>query len=314
MKSTWLFVAALIAVHSINICAMAQSEHGLNNLSANSVSHRTNSSSIDVQHCMVFPIEDIDVPARISGQLMSISVREGQSVEKDQLLAKVDDRIAQLQLQAAKDKLGSIEYRASNDSKIRHAKASLEVARIDHEDAKRLARTSAVSQHQLRRAAFSESEALIAVENATHEHNQVQKEVILEKQNVAIAEAQTEQFLISAPTKGTVKKLYLSAGEWVQAGDKVMQVVRMDKLWVEGFVEADKYDPYEIDGRKVSVTATFANNTIETFDGKIIFVGLTKSVAGRFVVRAEITNVRAGDGSHWLLLPGSSVQMSVHLE
>ena len=313
-KAVPFTVAVLIlSLHAVAIC---QTGSGSLNVPLKSVSHSKvrNETSVDVQYCMVFAIEDIDVPARISGQLVEVNVREGQTVDKEQVLAKVDDSIAQLQLQAAKDKLSSIEFRASNDSRVRVATATYRVAADEHQDAKRLARTNAIPQQQLRRAALREDEARIAVENETHEHNLAQKEVIVEKQNVAIAMAQTLQYLINAPTQGTVKKLYVSAGEWVKSGDKVMQVVRMDKLWVEGFVEADQYDPYEIDGRNVTVTAKFANNTVETFDGKVIFVGLEKSAGGRFVVRAEIANRRAGDGSHWHLLPGSAVQMTIRLQ
>jgi biotin carboxyl carrier protein len=311
-------ICKILTVSMIFLCAgtvIAQTDRSASIANHRSISHSTteNSNSVEVQHCVVFAIEDIDVPARTSGQLAQMHVREGQLVEKDHLLAQVDDRLAQLSLQAAKDKIIAIELRAEDDSKVRLANASLKVFQVELERTRTLARTQSVSQQDLRRAEFREEEARITVESANHDRNVLQKELNYEKQNVAIAEAQAERFTIKSPTKGTVKKLYLSAGEWVKEGDKVLQVVRMDKLWVEGFVSAEQYDPYEVDGRPVTVIAQLANQKTEMFEGKLIFVGLEKSVSGRYVVRAEISNRFAGDGSHWLLMPGSSVQMKIDL-
>ena len=82
-------------------------------------------------------------------------------------------------------------------------------------------------------------------------------------------------------------------GEWVQPGDQVLRVIRMDRLWIDGYLSAAAYLRDEIDGRPVSVTIELAHNRRVTLSGKVVFVS-PRPVGGKFSFRCEVRNKAPG--------------------
>ena len=62
----------------------------------------TSTGKATIEHCQIFLIQDVEVPAEQPGRLVRVDVREEDIVERGDLLAKIDDRQAQLQKTAAK--------------------------------------------------------------------------------------------------------------------------------------------------------------------------------------------------------------------
>ena len=111
---------------------------------------------------------------------------------------------------------------------------------------------------------------------------------------------------------GYVIKKFRDAGEWVQAGEKVLRVARMDRLYVQGNISSKKLNPFEVADKPVTVTLQLARGKETTFEGKIVSIGLEKQGSDLFMVKAEVEN-RPQEG-FWTLLPGSQVKMRIHLD
>ena len=100
------------------------------------------------------------------------------------------------------------------------------------------------------------------------------------------------------------------AGEWVSAGDPVMKIARMDRLYVQGNISSEEYNPYEVAGQPVVVTLTLAQNKTQEFSGTITNVGLENDSSGVYYsVKAEVSN--RFENGQWLLRKGSKVTMRV---
>ena len=69
--------------------------------------HSTPSQAI-LHNCQVFLIDDVEVPALESGALVSLNVKEGDLVTRDELLAQIDDRQAQLLKQSAQSERDAV--------------------------------------------------------------------------------------------------------------------------------------------------------------------------------------------------------------
>jgi macrolide-specific efflux system membrane fusion protein len=67
-----------------------------------------------------------------------------------------------------------------------------------------------------------------------------------------------------------IVELHRRRGEWVQPGDTVARIVRLDKLRVEGFLAAKHARP-ELVGSKTIVKVTIGDDELE-FPGEIVFV------------------------------------------
>ena len=91
-----------------------------------------------------------------------------------------------------------------------------------------------------------------------------------------------------------------------------MRLVRMDRLRVEGVLNAKEYRPSEIQGPAGRGRRDARpRSDSETFPGKIVYV---KPVVegGEFQVRAEVQN-RKQNGV-WVLSPGMNAEMTIQLK
>ena len=62
------------------------------------------------------------------------------------------------------------------------------------------------------------------------------------------AELSLQKSRITAPTPGLVVEINRHVGNWVAPGDPVIELVRMDRLRVEGFLKITEYQPAQIEG------------------------------------------------------------------
>ena len=95
----------------------------------------TGDRQVQLTHCLVSLIEDIQAPALEAGALTAVEVAEGQHVTAGQLIARIDDRQPALQKIAAKLELDAAVAKAQDDIEVRYAQAALNVAGADLERA-----------------------------------------------------------------------------------------------------------------------------------------------------------------------------------
>ena len=129
---------------------------------------------------------------------------------------------------------------------------------------------------------------------------------------VDAAQTGIERREIRAPLTGLVTEVLREKGEWVQPGDPVFRVARMDRLWVEGFVRASEYSPAEVSNRQVTVEVALERGRTERFPGKVVFVNPQVEGDDLYRVRAEVLNKEVE--GQWLLRPGHLAEMTIHLD
>lgn len=79
----------------------------------------------------------------------------------------------------------------------------------------------------------------VELEQATAERRVQALEVELQRQQLNLASLAIDQQRIVAPIDGVVVQRFRHRGDWVNAGDPVIRVIRLDRLRAEGFVDAD---------------------------------------------------------------------------
>ncbi len=285
----------------------------------------TGDSQLALSQCLVSLIQEVQVPAQVAGVLVEVAVQEGMAVSTGQLLARIDDtqpmsdqQIAALKLQAAQEK-------AKNDISVRYAQAAAEVARIEYEQAWRANQKNpgTISETEVRRLYLAHQRAALGVEQALLDQRLAALEAKVLEAQTAAGGLEVQRRRIVSPLDGVVVKLYRRSGEWVQPGDPVVHVVRMDRLRVEGMLPAvdqrDRdgrllsrgYSPAEIDRRPVSVQVELPGGRREIFTGQVMFVSPIVQAGGQYRFWAEVENRKQAD--HWLLLPGLLAEVTVHL-
>ncbi|MEN6556767.1 MAG: HlyD family efflux transporter periplasmic adaptor subunit [Thermoguttaceae bacterium] len=269
---------------------------------------------ITLPNCLLALDEEVQVPAQAAGVLLKIPVREGQQVTVGELLAQIDDNVRLAQQQVAEYKLKAAKKQAEDDTAIRYAQAAALVAEAEYEQAmdanKRVA--GVVPQADVRRLLLTHRQMVLSIEKSEKEREIAGYQAQVSEAELRAADAELKNYRLVSPLDGEVIELSRHEGEWVQAGDPIMRLLRLDRLRVEGFLNAKEYSPAELENRPVRVVVTLARGRQEMFPGKIVFVKPLIQAGNQFLVRAEVQNRRQNNA--WVLRPGMNVDMTIELQ
>ncbi|QDU98987.1 efflux RND transporter periplasmic adaptor subunit [Lignipirellula cremea] len=269
---------------------------------------------IQLSDCIVSLKEQVLVPARQAGVLTSLTVREGSRTVAGESIAQVDDAEQTLEQDLALVQQSEYAEKAASDIDIRYAKAAEEVALAELQAAldvnQRVGGT--LPQSEVRRFELAARKAKLLVERSESEKRLAG--LALRGQNVTVnlARKNVSRCQVVSSISGEVIALKKQEGEWVNLGDPIAHVVRLDTLRVEGFVTAASHDPIEIVNQPVVATVKLAHGRQAQFAGRIVFVRPVVQGGGQFLVCAEVAN-RTQDG-HWLLRPGMLTDMTIGAE
>ena len=131
---------------------------------------------------------DVTITSQVSGQLMQISVSEGQQVKKGQTLFVIDSRNAQLELEAAQ-------------ANLQAALASENSAKLEYESNKNLYDKKIVSQYML--------------DNSENSYKRAQASVAQAQASVNRAKVNLGFCTITAPVTGVIGEIPVRPGDQV---------------------------------------------------------------------------------------------------
>jgi multidrug resistance efflux pump len=273
-----------------------------------------------LNHSMVSLIRYQSLPARQAGVIRELAledgtlVQEGLTVKKGQILGSLDDEDALARQRAAEtEQKVAVAEKHKAQAGIAAAKATVKVAAAEVAESKdiNLRAPGSVPQTQVRRQVLTEERAASESEVAERELETATLMIDAKQAQYDVASITLKHHQIEAAQDGVIVQVYRRLGEWVQPGDSILRIVYMDKLRVEGFVDADAYTADEIAGREVEVTARLPNGRVEKFRSVISFVDELVDSSGDFRVWCDVEN-RQHNG-HWILRPGKDVEMSIKL-
>ncbi len=257
--------------------------------------------------------DEIKLPAKEPGVLVQLAVREGNLVRAGQVIGKIDDSEPVMQKEAAQAAYNAAYKRWTDDVEIRFAKKAADVAKADYEqmvESNRLA-TKAIADVEVRGKKLDWDKSVLGIEKNIHDQELAKFEAYTKQAELKAAELKIQRRVVTAPFDGVVEEIKRHQEEWVQPGDTILTLLKMDTLYVEGAVEQSKYDQHEIQNCAVTVDVEMARGRKAQFKGRIIKVSSIVRSDGQYNVRAEIANQQ--ENGNWLLRDGLPASMTIHL-
>ncbi len=283
-----------------------------------------------------------DVEATLSLELARLDLAIAEKQHQDSVavpIAKATLSEAMLLLDQARLEHQAFKAVAEADIGVRQATKDSEVSQteLDRATVARQEFSSSVSEQQMSKLTLTRDQDLLKVEKSRHDQSvdllrSRSKESLVSQQQVAvqrleqslkeaesaqeiaelkiqslkkaaaIAEARLDRRRLKAPFAGMIVEKLRNTGEWVESGDPVLRVLRLDVLLVEGYVSATLVSP-KLRGHKVTVVCDVAG-TPRKVEGTIVFVSPEiDSVSQQVQVRAEISN------PDFALRPGQPAQL-----
>ena len=160
------------------------------------------------------------------------------------------------------------------------ARARLNAATAEADRAKRLVELKAYSQRQLETAEADRkaAEAILAG---------------VQEQSQALQTAPAaSNYQVTAPISGTVVMLKKSAGEEVHAGEAILEIVALDRVWVEAPIFEKDLGRVKKDVAAIFTTAAFPN---KEFQGRLVSIGSVVNEQSRAATAVFEVNNASGD-------------------
>ena len=218
---------------------------------------------------------DVTITPQVSGQLVKISVSEGQQVKKGQTLFVIDSRNAQLNLEAAQ-------------ANLQAALAQENSAKLEYESNKNLFEKKIVSQYML--------------DNSLNSYKQAQASVAQAQASVNNARVNLGFCTITAPVTGVIGEIPVRTGDQVSPGSQLTILsgnTTMDAEFsvTEALIEASvsagltQEDKMKHMAELPSVTFVMKNGTEYPHKGRITsLTGVVDASTGSLGTKASFPN------------------------
>jgi HlyD family secretion protein len=207
----------------------------------------------------VEPIEWMPVRSERSGVLTRVLVSKGQQVVKDQPLVELDTRVASADLAKAQAAIqeakaqeqvltqgGRLGERQQIDSDLARARIDLAAAQKTYQALERLVAKQAATRQELDAALQVVDQLQLKIQSlekskgalVTGSDKEVAKARLQEAQSAAaVAQTNLDLSIIRAPMAGTVYDFDLRQGSYVNPGDAIAKVGKVDQVRVTVYVD-----------------------------------------------------------------------------
>ncbi|ROH91086.1 efflux RND transporter periplasmic adaptor subunit [Stagnimonas aquatica] len=230
------------------------------------------------------PLSQTTIKAKVGGELLEVRVREGQAVNKGEVLARIDTRNQQAQV-------------ASQRAGLEKAKADLALAKLNLENNQRLLQKNFIAQNVLD---TSQSTYESAVAN-----------VKLAEAQLQLAEIGLHDAVVRAPFAGIISRRLAEPGEKVSSDSPLLGLVDLTQLELQASAPASEI-PSVKPGQKAQVRvdgygdqrfeATVARINPATEQGSrsiLIYLSLDNSAGllrGGMFAQGELVIGQSGEG------------------
>jgi multidrug efflux pump subunit AcrA (membrane-fusion protein) len=251
-------------------------------------------AALDQSHneclCDILYIDQPILAAGESGILIEIA-SEGTEVTNDQIVARTDDKDALLRRDAAYYTWQSIVKDNASDIRRRYAVANYKAAAAAYRQVveANLRSPKAVSQAELDRRKLEMEAAKLSIENEEHEREISKISVRKDEAEYKLSTAMAMRHRIKSPITGVVTERLKEVGEFVQAGEEVVKLVRLDRLRAVGHVPLRLMTPSQAKGRSVDIAIQVGDEK-QYVSGTIFHSDTTVTTGDEFDVWIEFQN------------------------
>lgn len=196
----------------------------------------------------ITPYSQVTIYSKVQGWVAEVNVREGDLVKDGQVIATLDKREAEAtvaqaraNLEAATARLEHVKATAEEmiQSQLLHAKANMELARVDLERNRSLKEKNLIAQqtldqvmmrHDVAKAAYDLAMNHVRKKTWENEVALVRAQVGQAKATLDLNRAQLENLIIVAPMDGGVTKRFVDPGTMVKDTTPILSIMDLTEM------------------------------------------------------------------------------------
>jgi multidrug efflux pump subunit AcrA (membrane-fusion protein) len=265
---------------------------------------------INLTKCRIKLIDSVELAAARTGIIAFVEPDEGDEVAQSQKIAGLVDDVPRASLAAA-------EEQASNDIEVRFAAKNREVA-----EAKLLRALQANKQVPGTFPDLEVKQLRLEADKSVLQIEQAERQYRIDGLKRDEARENLKQFRIEAPFDGIVTKVYKQRGEAVREGDKILDMVSVHRVKVEGYLPI-QHAWHVKEGAAVQVQLELDRIDLDVenmvFEGRVSFVDVkAEGVTSEVRITAEVQNknnvLRDGLFARMTVFPGRQANNPADVE
>ncbi len=241
----------------------------------------------------IYPVSEVKISPDVSGEIIELTLQEGDSVRKGQLLASINSVLYKSMVSRADAQLNQSRSAVNNAGALmQQAKAQFDQATLTYERNKKLFSEQIISaaEFETAEAGFKTAQATFkaAMESIKGNEYGVQSA----KANANEARQNLQRTTLYAPMSGIVSKLFVKKGERVvgtaqMAGTEIMRIADMSRMKVD--VEVGENDIQKVKYGDTAVVEVDAYPN-KTFKGKVVLISQSSTATGTANALASLTD------------------------
>jgi HlyD family secretion protein len=246
-KRLWIIIGGVVLIAVIVIAAVTKGKKNTGtNVATEKVMKRTIVQSVSANG-KIQPEKDIKISPYISGEVVELTVKEGDQVKAGDFLAKIDPEIYVSQYDQMVASLNTQKANEANSrARLSQVKAQYENAKLNFDRQQKLFNQNVISQADFDQAKASYDVAKAQVESAEQDIKAAEFMVKSSEATMKRAKEDLTRTSIFAPNDGTVSKLSVEKGERVtgasqfSSGTEIMRIANLNEM--EAQVEVNEND------------------------------------------------------------------------
>lgn len=251
-----------------------------------------------LEKCGAHLIDEIELAALVTGQLEIINVERGAHIKAGDVIAQINDTLARIAVEESQARTELAEFQATDKVPIEAAFKEIQLRKTQFDRIIDLWVKKSIPEFEYLEKKFQHEIAELKHVNALNQKHMAEIETQAEKAKLNAAKEQLSRHVLVAPFDGQVFEIIKQRGEWVNAGEPVFRLARLDRVRIRGTPKSSDYDPHELAGRPVIVSIPLARGRRVELPGQVVFVA-SERVSDTFEILAEVENMQ--ENGHWII-------------
>ena len=228
------------------------------------------------------PFRSIELSSDETGSIAALEVEEGDEVREDQLIAKLDTRVQELQLEIANQQ-------ANTKSQITAAEQALNKRRSISNRLNQLKARGHASQSEIIR-----SEMELAIAEA--KYLAAQEEQVVRSIEARRAKVQLDRRTIVAPFDGVVSKVHRREGEFLSpVNPEVVTIIQVDKLLATFAIPSSQVKEFKV-GKEFNLEMEDGRTIVaEVYRVGVSTDAQSGTVEVKMVIDNQMRDIRSGE-------------------
>ncbi|MDG1875391.1 MAG: HlyD family efflux transporter periplasmic adaptor subunit [Mariniblastus sp.] len=250
---------------------------------------------IVIKGALISIVQSVEIPVEQAGVIVEVNVKAGQELKRGDLVARVKDDSLLLKLSRARLEHDLAKMAAASEVDVKYSQKSFDVAVSDLKRSEKanMRVPNSVPAAKLEKQQLERDRTELKLEQAKRDLSIAVYRTQVTSNEIKLAQSELEKTTIKSPLNGLVVSVEKQVGEWVELSDVVCNVVRTDRLQIEGPLQAQLARQINV-GTPVKIRLLPDWIGAKEVEGEIVFISPVANPINSMVqVRAEFDNSTA---------------------